>query len=68
MLRQYANESPEPLGTSLGAEQAHSVGGAYKPLEVKMRCASEWVGWGQLSDDGSGHYNPNRSEGPWGRT
>jgi len=33
-----------------------------------MCCASEWVGWGQLSDDGSGHYNPNRSEGPWGRT
>ena len=40
----------------------------FEALEVKMRCASEWVGWGQLSDDGSGHYNLNRSEGPWGRT
>ena len=37
------------------------MGSAYKPLEVKMCCASEWVGWGQLSDHGSGHYNPNRS-------
>ena len=34
---------------------------------VKSRCAGEWGGWGQLSDDGSGHYNPDRSEDPWGR-
>lgn len=33
---------------------------------VKSRCAREWDGWGRLSDDGSGHYNPNPSEGPWG--
>ena len=35
---------------------------------VKLRCAGEWVGWGWLSVDGPGHYNPDRSEGPWGRT
>src|SRR5258705_3569557 len=33
---------------------------------LKSRCAREWGGWGRLSDDGSGHYNPNPSEGPWG--
>ncbi len=33
---------------------------------VKSRCAREWDGWGRLSDDGPGHYNPDPSEGPWG--
>jgi hypothetical protein len=33
---------------------------------VKSRCAREWDGWGRISDDGSGHYNPDLSEGPWG--
>jgi hypothetical protein len=33
---------------------------------VKSRCARERGGWGRLSDDGSGHYNPDPSEGPWG--
>ena len=35
-------------------------------LAVKSRCAHEWDGWGRVSDDGSGHYNPNPSEDPWG--
>ena len=30
----------------------------------KSRRACEWGGWGRLSDDGPGHYNPDRSEGP----
>ena len=34
---------------------------------VKSRCACERGGWGRISDDGSGQYNPNRSEGPWGK-
>jgi hypothetical protein len=33
---------------------------------VKSRCARERGGWGRLSDDGPGHYNPDPSEGPWG--
>jgi hypothetical protein len=33
---------------------------------VKSRCARERDGWGRLSDDGPGHYNPDPSEGPWG--
>src|SRR6476619_6226175 len=35
-------------------------------LAVKSRCAHEGDGWGRISDDGSGHYNPNPSEDPWG--
>jgi hypothetical protein len=34
---------------------------------VKSRCACERGGWGRLSVDGPGHYNPVRSEDPWGR-
>ena len=34
---------------------------------VKSGCAREWGGWGRLSADGPGQYNPDRSEGPWGR-
>src|SRR3954465_7590601 len=33
---------------------------------VKSRCAGEWGGWGQLSEDGLGQQNPDLSEGPWG--
>jgi hypothetical protein len=32
---------------------------------AKSRCAREWGGWGRLSDDGPGHYNPDPSAGPW---
>src|ERR1700752_1073831 len=35
-------------------------------LAVKSRCAHEGDGWGRISDDGSGHYNPDPSEDPWG--
>ena len=31
---------------------------------MKSRCARERGGWGRLSVDGPGHYNPDRSEGP----
>ena len=34
---------------------------------VKSGCASEWDGWGRISEDGPGQHNPARSEGPWGR-
>ena len=68
MLRQCANESTEPLVGRLDArDKAHSEGIAYKPFAVKSRCAGEWGGWGRLSEDGPGHYNPDRSEGPWGK-
>ena len=41
----------------------HSEGIAYKPPCGEI---AEWGGWGRLSDDGPGHYNPDPSEGPWG--
>jgi hypothetical protein len=34
---------------------------------AKSRCACERGGWGRLSDDGPGQYNPDRNEGPWGK-
>jgi hypothetical protein len=34
---------------------------------AKSRCAWEWGAWGQLSEDGPGQHNPDRSEDPWGR-
>ena len=37
-------------------------------LKVKSDGAGEWGGCGRLSEDGPGHYNPDRSEGHWGRT
>jgi hypothetical protein len=44
----------------------HSEASRISRHAVKSRCACEWGGWGRLSDDGSGHYSPNPSEGPWG--
>jgi hypothetical protein len=48
----------------------HSEDIAYSRRAVKSRCACERGGWGRLSDDGPGHYNPDPSEGPlgWWRT
>ena len=34
---------------------------------AKSRCARNWGGWGQLSVEGPGQNNPDRSEDPWGR-
>src|SRR5215467_12624053 len=36
-------------------------------LATKSGCAWEWGAWGQLSEDGPGQHNPDRSEDPWGR-
>jgi hypothetical protein len=45
----------------------HSEAPSYKPSTAKSKGACEWGRWGRLSEDGPGHYNPDRSEGPWGR-
>ena len=34
---------------------------------VKSGCATEWGGWGRVSDDSAGQNNPRPSEDPWGR-
>ena len=60
-----SSESPEPLAGRLGAPRTAKASRISRHA-VKSRCACEWGGWGRVSDDGSGHYNPDPSEGPWG--
>jgi hypothetical protein len=36
-------------------------------LAAKTGSAREWGGWGQVSEDGPGQHNPDRSKDPWGR-
>ncbi len=56
------------LGTARGSPRRSRTAKASRisRYAAKSRCAREWDGWGRLSDDGSGHYNLDRSEGPWG--
>jgi hypothetical protein len=51
-------------GTLMRSRQAKS---SHISPQVKLRCAPRRGGWGRLSDNGPGQYNPDRSEGPWGR-
>src|SRR5246127_1917354 len=55
------------LGTTRGSPRRSRTAKASRISRsaVKSRCALEWGGWGRISDDGSGHYNPDLSEGPW---
>jgi hypothetical protein len=57
------------LGTTRGSPRRSRTAKASRISRraVKSWCAREWGGWGRLSDDGPGHYNPDPSEGPWGR-
>ena len=61
------NEQRKP-GTTRGSPRRSRTAKASRISRhaVKSRCAHEWDGWGRLSDDGPGHYNPNPSEDPWG--
>ena len=56
------------LGTTRGSPRRSRTAKASRisRYAVKSRCAREWGGWGRLSDDGPGHYNPDPSEDPWG--
>jgi hypothetical protein len=60
-----SSESSEPLAGRLGAP-AQRKASRISRHAVKSQCAREWGGWGRLSDDGPGHYNPDLSEDPWG--
>ena len=60
-----SSESSEPLAGRLGAPRTAKASRISRHA-VKPRCAREWGGWGRLSDDGPGHYNPDLSEDPWG--
>ena len=61
------NEQRKP-GTARGSPRRSRTAKASRisRLAVKSRCAHEGDGWGRISDNGSGHYNPNPSEDPWG--
>ena len=61
------NEQRKP-GTTRGSLRRSRTAKASRISRhaVKSRCAREWDGWGRISDDGSGRYNPDLSEGPWG--
>src|ERR1700739_4807481 len=61
------NEQRKP-GTTRGSPRRSRTAKASRISRhaVKSRCAHESDGWGRLSDDGPGHYNPNPSEDPWG--
>ena len=65
MLRKNGQRKP---GTTRGSPRRSRTAKALRISRhaVKSRCAHEWDGWGRLSDDGPGHYNPNPSEDPWG--
>jgi len=57
------------LGTTRGSPRRSRTAKALRisRYAVKSRCAGEWGGWGRLSEDRPGHYNPVPSEGPWGK-
>ena len=60
--------SQRKLGTTRGSPRRSRTAKASRISRhaVKSRCVRAWGGWGRLSDDGPGHYNPDPSEGPWG--
>src|SRR5947209_14573218 len=60
-----ANEQRKP-GTARGSPRRSRTAKASRISRraVKSRCAREWGGWGRLSDDGPGHYNPDRARAP----
>jgi hypothetical protein len=68
---QRRNSQRKP-GTTRWSPRRRAVGRTARASRInraaaKSRCAGEWGGWGRISDDGPGHYNPDRSEGPWGK-
>ena len=46
------------------ADCRYGDGVAYNPRCGEMAACGSGTGWGRLSVDGPGHYNPDRSEGP----
>jgi hypothetical protein len=66
MPAQNAQQKP---GTARGSPRRSRTAKAshISRWAAKLRCAYERGGWGRISVDGPGHYNPDRSEGPWGR-
>ena len=69
--RHVAKDHQQKLRTS-GGSPRHRGTCTAKAFRInrraaKSRCARQWGGWGRLSVEGPGHYNPDWSEDPWGR-
>jgi hypothetical protein len=60
---------PRKPGTTRGSPRRSRTAKAPRinRRAAKSWCACEWGGWGRISEDGPGQYNPVQSEGPWGR-
>jgi hypothetical protein len=62
MSRKPTNESTDPLTGRLGAARGRTAKAAgISRSAVKSRCACERGAWDQLSEDGPGQHNPDRS-------
>lgn len=64
-----AESGQRKLGTTRGQPRRTRTAKASRisRTAAKSWCVSEWGGWGRISVDGPGYYNPDRSEDPWGR-
>src|SRR5215472_2071027 len=69
--RHVAKDHERKLRTSYGSprhgETCTAKASRINRRAAKSRCARNWGGWGQLSVEGLGQNNPDRSEDPWGR-
>jgi len=67
--RHVEKERHRKLGTTCGSPRRSRTAKASRIScwSAKSWCACKWGRWGRLSVDGPGHYNPDRSEDPWGR-
>jgi hypothetical protein len=62
------SQSAEPLLGCLGVwYRRTAMASRISRTTAKSGCAWKWGGWGQVSEDGPGQHNPDRSEDPWGR-
>jgi hypothetical protein len=66
--KRVVSESPEPLVGSLGRRDRHSEGVAYnRPMQGNCDVPASGADGADISDEGPGQHNPDRSEGPRGR-
>src|SRR6516225_11124682 len=62
MSRKNASESTDPLAGRLGAAVRRTARAArINRYAAKSSCSCEWGAWGQISEDGLGQHNPDRS-------
>src|SRR6516164_7195451 len=59
--RMPGKNAQRQLGTTRGSPRRTRTAKASRISRhaAKSQCAREWGGWGRISDDGPGHYNPD---------